>query len=89
MKTKKETALTGIWAVTWRSFVYMPLGFLVFFLLLCAVIAVLFPPILGIGCLFLGFWWQGIALFAFWFLVLWAWRYFRVGCFFESPPSVL
>jgi hypothetical protein len=89
MKTDGKWALSGVWAVTWRSFVYMPVGFSVFFLLLCLVIAMLFPPIIGTVCLFLGLWWQGIALFVFWFVVTWAWRYFRVRRFFVSPPSLL
>jgi len=85
MKTKKEGALSGVWAVAWRSFVYMPLGFAVFFLLLCLVFAAIIPPIIGAECLLMGFWWQGAALFAFWFLVIWAWRCFRIGRFFERP----
>lgn len=83
MKTKQDTTLTGIWAIFWRSFVYMPLGLAVFLLLVGVIVALIFPPIIGAMCLCYGLWWQGIAAFAVWSLVIVAWRYFRLARFFE------
>jgi hypothetical protein len=65
--------------------IYLPVGFVVFVLLLCPIIAMILLPIVGAVCLFYGFWWQGMAAFVFWFIVIWAWRYFRLNRFFEGP----
>ncbi len=82
MKTNRETALSGIWAITWRSCIYAPVGFAVFLLFVCVVILLVIPPIIGTECLLLGLRWQGIALFAVWLPTIWAWRRFRLGRFF-------
>jgi len=89
MKSKRERDLSGIWAVTWRSLIYMPAGIAVFFLLLCLVVVVLAPPFVGVECLCWGLWRQGIALFALSFLEIWVWRRFRVHRLFQSPSSIL
>jgi hypothetical protein len=82
VKTKNETALTGLWALLWRSVVYVPLGFAVCVLLVCIIAALVFPPIIGAMFLCHGLWWQGVAAFAGWVLPITVWRYFHLGRFF-------
>ena len=89
MKTKRGTALCGVWAVTWRSLVHLPLGLAVFGLLLCLIIGVIFLFIVGGVYLFYGFWWQSIMAFTGSGVIFWAWRKFHLNRFFESPPSLL
>jgi hypothetical protein len=79
-----QSPLSGVWAVTWRAVVYTPVGLAVFLFLLCIVVAAIFPPIIATECLFSGFWWQGVGLFVFWLLVLWAWRRFHLGNLFSD-----
>ncbi len=89
MKTKHDTAFSGIWAVAWRSFVLLPVGLAAFLLPICLIAALLFPPVIGAAYLSCGLWWQGIPAFVVWSLVIWSWRHFRLSRIFESPPSLL
>lgn len=89
MKTKSDSAFSGVWAVAWRSFLYLPVGLAAFLLLVGLIAALLFPPVIGAACLFYGLWWQGIAAIAVWALIIWAWRRLRLHRFFEAPPSLL
>jgi hypothetical protein len=89
MKPKHDTDVFGIWSVAWRAFVFVPVGLAAFLLLIGLFATVLVPPVIGATCLIYGMWWQGMAAFALWSLVIWVWRRFRLVRFFESPPSLL
>lgn len=89
MKTKAEKLLSVIWAATWRSMVYLLLGFLILVLLLCAIMALVIMPIIGAERLLYGLWWQGLTGFIAWLMVIWAWRHSRLNRFFVGPPSLL
>jgi len=89
MKPKRDSDFLGIWSLAWRSFVFLPVSLTAFLLLVCLFVTLLFPPVIGVTCLIYGLWWQGIAAFAVWALVIWGWRRFHLVRFFESPPSVL
>jgi hypothetical protein len=88
-QTDQHSSVQGIWAITWRSVVYLPamLGMFLFLLLLAtALVALPFFGALFVAC---GFWWQGIAAFLSWVALVAAWRRFCIGRFFEAPPSLL
>jgi len=89
VKTKKDTALSGLWAVTWRSLFLTPVGVLAFVFLMCPIIAMIFLPIFGGVCFFYGLWWQGIIAVIVWVVVIWAWRHFRLSRFFKGSSSLL
>ena len=78
MKTKQSGLLSGVWAVTWRSFVYMPLAWAAFFVLLFFGVGIFILPVIGTMFLIVGLRWDGAICFGAWILVVWAWRYFRV-----------
>lgn len=85
----KDVGWKGVWAVTWRCIVFAPLGMIVSATLLCVPIAAIFPPVIGAVCLFYDLWWQGIAAFTVWSLLIVAWRSFRLGRLFTGPDSYL
>jgi hypothetical protein len=77
-----DTDFSGIWAVTWRSFLMLPVGLILFAAFVSLVAAFLLPPFFGVACLFSGLWWQGITAFVIWSLEIWAWRHLRLTRFF-------
>ena len=89
MNPHQHDDLRGIWAVTWRALFLFPAALAVFFLLLLLVAAVILLPCFAGMFFFTGLWWQGAASLVAWAGVLGAWRRFRLGRFFESPPSCL
>jgi len=64
-------------------------GLAAFVLLLCLLVGMLFPPLVGAVFLCYGLWWQGLAALVVWALVIWGWRVLRLGRFLEAPPSLL
>jgi hypothetical protein len=85
MKTKQSAGLSGVWAVTWRSFVYMPLAVALFMVLLCLFMAIFVAPILGIMFLVCGLRWPGATSIGVFLIAVWSWRYFRVGRLLSGP----
>jgi uncharacterized BrkB/YihY/UPF0761 family membrane protein len=89
MKKHRDSDSRAIWAVAWRSFVFLPFTLLFSLLLLSLVLILLALPIIAAGYLFDGSWRLGAGIFAIWAALMWCYRYFRIGRFFESPPSLL
>ena len=79
----------GLWAVAWRSIVFLPMMLGMFLLLLAHFSGFLLLPLVGGACIWDGRWPYGVASFSLWFLLLWSWRHFRLREHFQSPPSLL
>ena len=78
MNSSHSSDLQGLWAVTWRAFVYLPLMLGMFVILLVHGMGLLMLPILAAACLWYGFWLWGLAMAAGWLLLFWSWRHFRL-----------
>lgn len=63
--------LSGIWAVTWRSVVFLPVMLATFVLFVSSVVLLLFPLFFGVVCLLCRLWWQGIGALTLWALGIW------------------
>jgi hypothetical protein len=89
MKQDPQSAWRGLWAVAWRSIVFLPMMVGVFLLLLVHIIGLFYLPFIGGVWICYGLWQHGLVAFAVWLLLLFSWRPFRLHKHFQSPPSVL
>ena len=89
MSPESQAGLRGLWAVTWRSVVYLPFIFVVFLVLMAVLVGLWCLPVAGALYLWFGSWWHAIASFAAWSVLVWLWRRLRLRTLFEPPPSVL
>jgi hypothetical protein len=78
MKPECQSAAKGLWAVAWRSIVFLPVMLGMFLFLLVHVAGLFMLPFLGTTWLWFGLWQKGFASFAVWLLLLWSWRHFRL-----------
>lgn len=83
------SSVSGVWSLTWRSIVYLPLGLAIFLLLACLVLALLTLPLLAVVLLLHGLLGPAFGALTLWAVLLWAWRRFRLRSFFQAPPSFL
>jgi hypothetical protein len=81
--------LKGVWAILWRSFVFLPYMLLAFLSVGGVWLSRWVLPIWIAFFLYLQEWRQAIIAFAFWLLAMWVYRCLRLARFFESPPSLL
>lgn len=89
MNFAPKPCAAGLWALTWRSVVLLPIvvftsGFLVTFGLSLAVL-----PMLGVVELTTGDRLVGFAMLGAWVAEIWAWRRFKLSRYYEGPPSTL
>ena len=89
MEPEQHSDFGGIWALAWRSVVYLPLMLAASILLILLLGALTLPPILSGIFLFFGLWWQGLSVLVFWLFIVGAWRRFRLRRFYELPTSFL
>jgi len=89
IKQHNDSAARGIWAVAWRSLVYLPMMLGMFVLLLVHVCGLFLLPFIVGTYLWFGLWRQGLIALAVWLLLCWSWRHFRLSEHFQSPPSTL
>ena len=88
-RKQSESDAKALWSITWRSVVLLPLFFPVALLWFILVVAIGVLPIVAVAYLWFGEWRQAGIYFAIWALLLTAYRRFRLGRWFEWPPSVL
>jgi len=86
---QQQSALRALWAITWRSTVFIPV-ILVFgtFLLAVALSVVVLPFFVAVYA-YWHLWQRALAYFAAWIVIYCVWRGFRLRRFFEWPPSFL
>jgi hypothetical protein len=90
MKMKTDSAdWRGLWAVTWRSLLFLPAALAAFVGLALLACAMLFTPLIAWAFFYLGRPGSGLGMLFFWLALLWAWRHFRLGRLYEAPPSLL
>ncbi len=86
---EKQSDLRPLWAITWRSIVFIPF-MLVFGTFLVAVpLSLVVLPFFVAAYVYQHLWQHAVAYSAAWLLLFCIWRVFRLRRFFESPPSVL
>ena len=86
---EKQSDLRPLWAITWRSIVFIPfvLAFGIFLVALALSLIVL--PVFAAVYAYHHLWNHALAYFAAWLVLCGLWRAFRLSRFFEWPPSVL
>jgi len=86
---EKQSDLRPLWAITWRSIVFIPFV-LVFgiFLVAVALSLVVFPFFVATYA-YHHLWQHAVGYFAAWLVLCCIWRAFHLSRFFEWPPSVL
>lgn len=89
MSTEQKPSLGGVWALTWRSILFLPAMLFAFILLLALAVSLFALPLFGGVCIYFGLHLQGLASLAIWLVLLWAWRRFNLRQFYEGPPSYL
>ena len=86
---KSQSDAKGLWSITWRSLVLLPFLFPLGLLWIVLVIVIGILPILALVSLCSREWPLAGILLAVWVLLVFAYRYFKLGRWFEWPPSVL
>lgn len=81
--------LQGIWAISWRSVVFLPLMLCVAVLLLGLALSLITLPFLGVVYVYFGLWKYAIVSFVTWVLLIYVYRRFNISRCFERPPSYL
>jgi hypothetical protein len=81
--------MKGVWAVTWRSLVFIPVMVVFGFVWLSIVICLAVLPLFVAFCLYNHFWDYALTYSGAWLLLFCTWRVFRLGRFWEWPPSYL
>lgn len=89
MNTHSGSAWRAIWALTWRSVVFLPLMLLVSGGVLMLWLGRFVLPFYGALFLYLREWGTAAGVFGLWILLLWVYRRFRISGFLEPPPSLL
>jgi len=89
MNTRRHAEWKGLWAILWRSMVFLPYMLMVFVCIGGVWLSRWVLPCYAAFLLYLQEWWQAAVAFALWLFVFWAYRRFRLHRFFEAPPSLL
>ena len=89
MRTKHAAALAGFWAVLWRSLVFMPYMLLIFFVIGGIWFIRWFLPFAAALFLLCGQWREAAFAAVGWAIAVVVYRRFKLGRFFEEPPSLL
>jgi hypothetical protein len=81
------SGLGGIWAVSWRAFVYFPLALVISLVSMSFVCTLVTLPILAAVYISAGFYTWALGLLLLWFLVLGLWQWPRLGRFLRRLRS--
>jgi hypothetical protein len=88
MSKREESSLKGLWAVAWRSVVYLPMMIAMFLLFLAHILGLVLLPLFAVICVrWPASWGYAVVASASWLVVLWSWRHFRLGEHFNTPWS--
>lgn len=79
----------ALWAILWRSIVFVPWMLLAFMFLLGMLVGLTVLPVFTVIYGYAACWPEAGISLALWLPVLWAWRHYRWWKHFEGPPSVL
>jgi hypothetical protein len=77
----------GIWALTWRSFVYIPIGVAIWTFLILRIVALVYLPILAFAYAILGLYSWAAGALALWLPVIWLGSRHCVVAFFFGPAE--
>jgi hypothetical protein len=86
---QKHSDLRPLWAITWRSSVLIPFVLVFGVGLLVIAVSLVVLPICAAVYAYHHVWQPAVVYFVAWLVLCLIWRIFRLGRFFEWPPSVL
>ena len=89
MSPNDDSDFKGCWAILWRSFLYLPYMLGVFIVVVGVWLLRWILPFSAAVFLYDQDWYVAGATLGIWLFALWSYRRFRLGRFFESPPSLL
>ena len=89
MRVRTNSDLGGFWAILWRSVAFLPYMFLVFVCVGGVWLGRWLLPIRVAVLLYMKEWPRAALTCSVWLSLVWAYRRFRLGRFFEPPPSLL
>jgi hypothetical protein len=89
MNGQGKSVAKPIWSLTWRSVIFLPAMLSAAVLVIGRTSALIGVPLLGAACLYFGLWRNAATCFVVWLLIMYVYRRFRIGQFFERPPSYL
>jgi hypothetical protein len=89
MNTRRHAEWNGVWALLWRSLVFVPYMLVAFVCIGGVWFSRWVLPFYGAILFYAEAWWQASAAFALWVLVVWVYRRFHLHRFLEPPPSLL
>jgi hypothetical protein len=85
MRANDEPAVRGLWALAWRSVVYLPLMLATFVVLLAHTAALVVLPVFTFAFARSAFWTFAVGSLLLWLLALWSWKRFRLWEQFHTP----
>jgi hypothetical protein len=85
----KHSDTAALWAILWRSVVFVPYMWLVFSIVGSLWLARWILPVWGALLLYDREWWSATGIMALWVILVAIYRRFRLTRFFEWPPSLL
>ena len=89
MNTRRHAEWNGLWALPWRSLVFIPYMIVVFVCIGGVCLSRWVLPFYGAILLYVEAWWQASVAFALWMFVVWVYRRFHLRRFLETPSSLL
>jgi hypothetical protein len=89
MNSGNHSAAQGLWAVSWRAMVYLPLMLASFGFFLAHFAGLLVLPWVALTSIYCGLWRQAVGAAGCWLIIVWSWRRFRLSENLKDPPSLL
>ncbi len=86
---ERQSDLRPLWAITWRSIVFIPFVLVFGIFLVAVALSRVVLPLFAAVYAYHHLWQHVLGYFAAWLALYYIWRVFRLGRFFEWPPSVL
>jgi hypothetical protein len=84
-----QSVVRPLWAITWRSFVFMPVMLVFGILLVGVALSLVVLPFFVAVSAYYHLWQIALGYLTAWLILCVAWRVFRLRRFFEWPPSFL
>jgi hypothetical protein len=89
MNTQRDSGIKGLWAILWRSIIFLPYMLLIFVSIGGIWLSRWLLPVCGAVLLYDHDWRAAGIVFALWLVLFWAYRHFRLCRYLESPSSLL
>jgi hypothetical protein len=86
---EEQSVVRPLWAITWRSFVFIPVMIIFGTFLVGVALCLVVLPLFVVVFAYYHLWQLALGYLTAWLILCVAWRVFRLRRFFEWPPSFL